>query len=50
MQHLQNASPAIYRLPSLLEELSAGCDSEFDFAYEELDREFAEIRLQLSNR
>jgi hypothetical protein len=38
------------RLASLLEELSAGCDPDFDTAYDDLEREFAELRLQFGNR
>jgi len=33
------------RLYQLTEELSAGCDSDFDTAYDDLDREFQELRL-----
>jgi hypothetical protein len=49
MQTLQNAPTSIFQLVSLLDELSAGCDPDFDAAYEELDREFAERRLHLGN-
>jgi hypothetical protein len=49
MQHIHNVNSANYRLVSLLDDLSAGCDPEFDAHYEELEREFAEIRLQLGN-
>jgi hypothetical protein len=35
------------RLLELAEELSAGCDQDFDAAYDDLEREFAELRLQL---
>jgi hypothetical protein len=38
---------AAYRLICQLDELDAGIDPEFDNAREELEREFAEIRLQL---
>ena len=37
------------RLLQLTEELSAGCDPDFDASQEELAREFAEVRLQLAN-
>ena len=47
MQYHTDHHAVTSRLFHLTEELSAGCDSEFDA--EELDREFAEIRLQLSN-
>ena len=33
------------RLYQLTEELSAGCDLEFDTAYDDLEREFQELRL-----
>jgi hypothetical protein len=33
-------------LASLLDELSAGCDPDFDAAYDDLEREFAERRLR----
>jgi len=49
MQTLQATSSTIYHLASLLDELSAGCDADFDAAYDELEREFAEARLQLGN-
>ena len=48
MQTLQSTSSTIYHLASLIDELSAGCDPDFD-AYEELERAFAEARLQLGN-
>jgi hypothetical protein len=37
------------RFRRLTDELSAGCDSDFDTAYDDLDREFQELRLQLGN-
>jgi hypothetical protein len=49
MQNIQNAPSTISHLASLLDDLSAGCDPDFDAAYEELDREFAEVRLHLGN-
>lgn len=33
------------RLYELCEELSAGCDRDFDACYDDLEREFAELRL-----
>jgi hypothetical protein len=50
MQHRHDIHAAAYHLASLLDELSAGCDDEFDDTYEELEREFAELRLQFVNR
>lgn len=38
-----------YRLASLLSDYPAGCDLEFDAEHEELERQFAELRLQFSN-
>jgi hypothetical protein len=40
---------ATHRFLELAEELSAGCDPDFDAAYDDLDREFQELRLQLAN-
>ena len=37
-------------LTELLDELSAGCDPDFDAGYEELEREFAERRLHFSTQ
>ena len=37
------------RILGLIEELSAGCDADFDVAYDDLEREFSEIRLQHCN-
>jgi len=49
MQHLHDAQTAASRLVTLLDELTAGCDPDFDTADDELEREFAEIRLHLVN-
>ena len=35
------------RLMELAELLSAGCDPEFDFTSEELEREFQELRMMI---
>jgi hypothetical protein len=37
------------RLLELAEELSAGCDPDFDDGYEELEREFHDLSSFLSN-
>jgi hypothetical protein len=37
-------------LVTLLDEISAGCDPDFDTANEELAREFAELRLHFGNQ
>ena len=47
--HPHHISSSLYHLVSLLDERSAGCDPDFDSGYEELDREFSELRLQLGN-
>jgi hypothetical protein len=49
MQHIHDVRTAMYHVTDLLDELSAGCDPEFDSEYEELDRQFAELRCQLGN-
>ena len=48
MQYIQTHS-SIFDLASQLDELSAGCDPDFDAGYEQLDREFAELRLPFGN-
>lgn len=47
MQHIHDSQTVSSRIASLIDELSAGCDPDFDTAYEELEREFAELRCQL---
>lgn len=37
------------RLLELTMELSAGCDADFDTVYDDLEREFAELRITLQN-
>jgi signal transduction histidine kinase len=49
MQHIHDSQTAASRLIRLIDDLSVGCDSDFDTAYEDLDREFAELRLHLGN-
>lgn len=39
---------AASRLADLIEDLSAGCDAEFDAACDDIEREFAELRLTLA--
>jgi hypothetical protein len=36
-------------LAALIEDLSAGCDPDFDTDLEELERQFAELRISFSN-
>jgi hypothetical protein len=47
--HTIQTTSSLFHLASLLDELSAGCDPDFDAGYDDLDREFAEARLQLGN-
>jgi hypothetical protein len=49
MQTITDHDAITFHLHRLTDELSAGCDTDFDTAYEDLDREFQELRLQLSN-
>jgi hypothetical protein len=49
MQHIHDIHFATSRLASVLDDLAVRGISEFDPTYEELDREFAELRLQLGN-
>lgn len=49
MSPIQDAHFAAYRLAALIEDLSAGCDADFDTDLEELERQFAELRLTLGN-
>jgi len=43
-----NQNDLQFRLYELTDLLSAGCDPDFDH-HEELEREFAELRLQIAN-
>jgi hypothetical protein len=49
MQPNHDAHASAHRLASLLDELSAGIDHEFNAAHDDLEREFAEIRLGLGS-
>jgi hypothetical protein len=49
MQLIHDIHFATSRLASVLDDLAARGISEFDPTYEELDREFAELRCQLGN-
>lgn len=44
MQHDTDDHAIHSRMLQLMEELSAGCDADFDVAYDDLDREFQELR------
>jgi hypothetical protein len=50
MQTVHDINAESIRLTSLLGEYSAGCDAEFDTEHEELERQFAEIRLHFGNK
>lgn len=50
MPSIHDIHTATCRLLNAFDELSAGCDPEFDAAYEELEREFAELRLHFGNQ
>jgi hypothetical protein len=50
MQHIHDTHSAPSSLVSLLDELSVGCDAEFDASYDDLEREFAELRMQNGNQ
>jgi hypothetical protein len=45
MQHITDFHSHNSRMMHIIHELSAGCDQEFDAGQEELEREFAELRL-----
>ena len=45
MQNFTDHDAITSRFHQLTDELSAGCDSDFDTAYDDLDREFQELRL-----
>jgi hypothetical protein len=49
MQTITDYDAITCRFHQLADELSAGCDSDFDPAYDDLEREFQELRLQLGN-
>jgi hypothetical protein len=47
--HDHTTQHTLLQLAGILEDLAAGCDHEFDAVYDDLEREFAEIRCQLGN-
>jgi hypothetical protein len=49
MQNTTAHDAITFRFYRLTEELSVGCDSDFDTAYDDLEREFQELRLQLAS-
>lgn len=50
MQTSHTITAEAFRLTSLLSDYAAGCDPEFDAEYEDLDREFAELRLHFNHQ
>jgi hypothetical protein len=50
MPYTQSTAHSLFHLASQIDELVTGIDPEFDAAYEDLDREFGEVRLQLGNQ
>lgn len=48
MRHHLESPLSTLELSQILDELSAGCEPEFDAFYEELEREFAERRLHFN--
>src|SRR5665213_2336956 len=49
MQNTTDYDAITSRFYQLTEELSAGCDLEFDTAHDDLEREFQKLRLQLAS-
>jgi hypothetical protein len=45
--HTIQTTSRLFHLASLLEELATGIDPEFDTAYDDLERVFAELRCQI---
>jgi hypothetical protein len=50
MSNIREIHAESLRLLSLLDDLPAGCDPDFDTAYDDLEREFAELRLHFGNQ
>jgi hypothetical protein len=48
MTPIHETPSAASRLAALLDDLSAGCDADFDAAHDDIEREFAELRLTLA--
>ncbi|WP_169974002.1 hypothetical protein [Tautonia rosea] len=49
MQHTYDHQPDPVDLIRRIDELEAGCDPDFDAGLEELEREFAELRLRFGD-
>jgi hypothetical protein len=47
--HNHTTQYTLIELAGILEDLAAGCDHEFDAMYDDLEREFAELRCCISN-
>jgi hypothetical protein len=50
MPNIRDVHAESLRLASLLDDLAAGCDSDFDTSYDDLEREFAELRMHFGNQ
>jgi hypothetical protein len=50
MQTYHDINAETLRLTNLLSDYPAGCDPEFDADHEELERQFAELRLHFGNQ
>ena len=49
MQHYQNVASELFRVTVAIDEFDGTCDPAFDNDFEELERQFAELRLSLAN-
>jgi hypothetical protein len=45
MQTIYDTHAVNSRVLSIIDELSAGCDHDFDSVYDDIEREFAELRM-----
>jgi hypothetical protein len=49
MQTYHAITPSPFLVAGAIQEFEPGCDPDFDNGYEELERQVAELRLQLAN-
>ena len=49
MQNITDHDAITSRFLQLTDELSAGCDSDFDTTYDDMEREFQELRLLVTS-
>ncbi len=45
MQHYHNAASELFRVTAAIEEFDGACDAAFDNDFDELERQFAELRI-----